>query len=66
MIISKLLEISKDRTDPIPVIVIPFGTGNDFYGSVGMSHEHTLLSRAEKALKLPMDIGTETVTEISV
>jgi len=57
MIMSKLIDLFRELEEPIPFILIPFGTGNDFYASLEFDYENTLSKRAKKVVSLPLDMG---------
>jgi len=57
MIINKIYELTKG-TEQVPIIVIPFGTGNDFYESCGFNTLENIEQHLQEGLRLPMDIGS--------
>ena len=55
MMLNKIYSLAKDKS--IPILVIPFGTGNDFYASLGFNSDLILNTRLANSIRLPLDLG---------
>jgi diacylglycerol kinase family enzyme len=55
MMLNKIFAIAPDKS--IPVLVVPFGTGNDFYTSLGFNTDLILEKRLANSIRLPLDLG---------
>jgi diacylglycerol kinase family enzyme len=56
MIINKINELTKGNEE-VPIVVIPFGTGNDFYESCGFNTLKNIEKHFQEGIRMPLDIG---------